>query len=646
MLLLLFVGGVGGVDVGCRQRRVALASLVAAPVQAASVAEVGSPAEAPSAGRALVEVILPPVFNRATHRYEVGRGAYAFDQLLKFANVSASIRMNVLTLADGSLCAISPVAPTGECLRLLEPLGTIKHIVLPVNALEHKAFAGVFARRFPEALVWVAPGQYGPFGTLPKKMPYPVAGVLGEPSQTQNPLWPPDLQVKVFFVDLPQNAGPACEVALLHSPTSTLVVTDAVSWIPRTPPSIFASLFGRELETDLDFWPKSVLQAVFLKLRKEGDAWPAYDKITNRLVRAPILRAFSDARAPEETRAWVDDIARTWDFDRILTSHFSSPIAATPAEFRDAFSRLDDGPGDPRKIPVLDDSDWQPLDDLNDIIDNNNLAVSFDVARVLGRQPEWPSVPPSEECPVRRPRTLIYNRIPKCGSGSVAIFIALAQEKNGFQLCRSTMYTQRWLAPPDRKRYERNPFVASRCRKVINVSAPAVLNRHVFFYEFRNKNVLHVNMIREPVSRCVSRFYYERDARGAVGKGVTIDACIRGPCRFHEWTGREAAAGGAHTRFGQLREECSSNYLTRWFCGHGTACSADAGALATSLDKDRAAGMLSAAAHNLVRHHPAVGVVSRMRDSLALFAATIPSFFGGLDTAIFNTDRRHQPPSE
>ena len=77
-------------------------------------------------------------------------------------------------------------------------------------------------------------------------------------------------------------------------------------------------------------------QAVFLPLRQRDGAadagrWPGYAAVQGKLLRAPILRAFADARAPEAVRAWVRDVAAMGPFDRILAAHFASPIAATPA---------------------------------------------------------------------------------------------------------------------------------------------------------------------------------------------------------------------------------------------------------------------------------------------------------------------------
>lgn len=44
---------------------------------------------------------LPPLNNRATYRYALGRDAWALEQLLAFANVTATIRTNVIELEDG-----------------------------------------------------------------------------------------------------------------------------------------------------------------------------------------------------------------------------------------------------------------------------------------------------------------------------------------------------------------------------------------------------------------------------------------------------------------------------------------------------------------------------------------------------------------
>ena len=48
-----------------------------------------------------------------------------------------------------------------------------------------------------------------------------------------------------------------------------------------------------------------------------------------------------------------------------------------------------------------------------------------------------------------------------------------------------------------------------------------------------------------------------------------------GRCKFEEWKEQESAALRGFQRFRQFREECASNYLSRWFCGMGKECHED-----------------------------------------------------------------------
>ena len=339
---------------------------------------------AASKGRQYFPPLTPPLFKRATYRYELGRDAWALEQLLTFANVSATVRTVVVKLKDGSLWVDSPQWPTGEFCALLDELGPVGHVVLPCVALEHKAPLAAFTKKYPKASVWVAPGQYGPFGecgltAASAKMGYRVDGVfpIGAPKPGDPlPPWADEFDMRTLYVDLPENAGPVAETAFLHRPTNTLVTTDSVVYVPDKPPPIFSTYFNDEQVADPDFWAKSVIQAVFLPLREDAAAspsaplqrWPGYGSVQGRLLRAPILRAFADSRAPDEVRTWVSSIG-AWKFDRVLTAHFASPIRATPAEFTAAFKYLDG------ELPDIQCQDWQLLDGLNDLIETNKLGA-------------------------------------------------------------------------------------------------------------------------------------------------------------------------------------------------------------------------------------------------------------------------------
>jgi hypothetical protein len=375
------------------------------------------PTTAASYGRFFFPTLTPPFANRATYRYELGRNAWALEQLLTFANVTATIRTNVIRLQDGGLWVHSPQWPTGEFCHLLDELGPVKHVVLPCNAFEHKAPVAAFCKRYPDASVWISPGQYGPFGSCGLdisdcNMGYKVDGVL---TAGQSPPWLDELDYSTFYVSLPGNAGPVSEVAFFHRPSKTLVATDAVAFIPDGPaPNIFTTYFDNAVVAEPTFWPRTVLQSVFLPLRTASRSantninanantnaipagnpetldlyYPGFDAIRNRLIRAPILRGFNDARAPAETRAWIDTITITnkWKYDRIITCHFASPIAATPEMVRNTFSFLEEEEGtsnkNVRSEPPIACQDWELLNTLNDVIAQNKLGApaSFDYTR-------------------------------------------------------------------------------------------------------------------------------------------------------------------------------------------------------------------------------------------------------------------------
>ena len=99
-----------------------------------------------------------------TRRYEVDPGrVWFFEQKQGIGlglNVSVNVRMTVIKLRSGGLWVHAPIAPTDECIALLNELNApVEQIVLPTTLFEHKIFVGPFQRRFPDATVFIAPDQ-------------------------------------------------------------------------------------------------------------------------------------------------------------------------------------------------------------------------------------------------------------------------------------------------------------------------------------------------------------------------------------------------------------------------------------------------------------------------------------------------------
>ena len=339
-------------------------------------------------------VPLYPYGQRRTLRKEVVKDTiWTFEQIQGILYVVTPIRMTVVKLEAGGLLVYAPVAPTPECLRLMQELvtvhGTVKYIILPtVSVIEHKVFVGPFARRFPQSQVFVAPNQW----SFPLNLPLSWLGFpLG---RTQ--ILPVDSS-KVPFADefdyailgpIALGLGPFEEVALFHRRSQTLLLTDTLVSVPETPPEIvqldpYPLLFhAKDDVTDvvedtatarIKGWQRialfgfyfrpSALEIVALPqairaARKVGDrsrkayfglypfAWKPDWKNSFEALRgngrpfvAPILQALILNRAPQETLDWVEQVA-SWNFQRIIPCHFDAPIAAEPQQFISAFRFL------------------------------------------------------------------------------------------------------------------------------------------------------------------------------------------------------------------------------------------------------------------------------------------------------------------
>jgi hypothetical protein len=343
-------------------------------------------------------VPLYPYGQRRTLRVEVVKDTiWTFEQVQGILYVVVPIRMTVVKLEAGGLLVYAPVAPTPECLRLLNELvqahGDVKYIILPtISGLEHKVFVGPFARYFPQAQVFVASHQW----SYPINLPLSWLGF--PPGRTQV---------------LPENSGDAPfskefdyatlgpihlglgafgEVAFLHRSSQTLLVTDSVVSISDRPPTIaqldpYPLLFhardsaGDRIEDNeanrCKGWLRTVLFALYFRpsvletlgfgevVRSAFQAsersrqayfglfpfkWQENWQSSFELLRvqgnpfvAPILQVLILNRAPKRTIIWADRLA-TWDFKQIIACHFDAPVTVEPCQFRQAFNFLEKDP--------------------------------------------------------------------------------------------------------------------------------------------------------------------------------------------------------------------------------------------------------------------------------------------------------------
>jgi hypothetical protein len=344
-----------------------------------------------------------PYQKRPTLRQEVIKDQmWIFDQPHGFLYAVVPIRMTVIKLQQGGLLVYCPIAPTSECIKLVRELetqhGAVKYIIHSTSSgLEHKIFVGPFARHFPSAQVWCVPQQW----SFPLNLPL---SWLGFPAQrTYNlPLdWRESPLADEFayqIIDIKLSAGFFAEVALLHKSSQTLLVTDAVVQIPPEPPAIielnsFPLLFhARETALDqlednltnrLKGWQRICLFALYFRpsmidttslkqLLKEARQAPnrsrtnyfglypfrwrshwlkSFEVLVSREIPlvAPILQTLILPQDVNKARNWVNQISN-WQFQQIIPAHFAAPIKATPQQFREAFSFLDEDSNSDKKL--------------------------------------------------------------------------------------------------------------------------------------------------------------------------------------------------------------------------------------------------------------------------------------------------------
>ena len=307
---------------------------------------------------------LYPYGHRRTLRRELVPGqVWSFEQLQGVFFVAVPIRMTAVKLKAG-LLLYAPVAATAECIGLVRELeaehGPVLSIVHPTSSgLEHKVGVPAMARAFPQAEVWVTPGQW----SFP--LPLPLSW-LGFPSRRTRMLFEDGLphEDELTWVQLgpvPLGPGPFCEATVLHQASGSLLCTDGLIAVSGRWPELLdldpkPLLYhgrndGREpmddcLERRLRGWKRLVLFATCLKPHAVEQVWRPYpfrwkpgweadfDAISRgaQLRVAPILEDLVFPRHRPLMTQWLRHCAEL-PVQRLVPAHFEAPIDCDSAQF-------------------------------------------------------------------------------------------------------------------------------------------------------------------------------------------------------------------------------------------------------------------------------------------------------------------------
>ncbi|VDK75575.1 unnamed protein product [Onchocerca ochengi] len=215
-----------------------------------------------------------------------------------------------------------------------------------------------------------------------------------------------------------------------------------------------------------------------------------------------------------------------------------------------------------------------------------------------------------------RSSIVIYNRVPKTGSTTLtnAVMYSLCH-RNGFSVIHLNLTRNRYLMN-----------IVDQRRFIDNITnwkerMPAVYHGHVAFINFNRfglPNPVYINLVREPLERLISYYYFLRYGdnyriglkRSRAGNNETFDECI--------------------VRKGR---DCDMKQIwlqIPYFCGTDHFCS--------EVGNKRA---LEQAKINLINYYLLVGLTDQMRDFIELLELLLPSFFRGALKNFDSLDKKH-----
>ena len=324
---------------------------------------------------------LYPYGKRATHFEELIPGqVWSFEQLQGVYYVAVPIRLTVVKV-PGGLMLVNPLPPTQELRNGLATLeaehGPVNAIVLPTaSGLEHKLPLGPLARAFPDAELWVCPGQW----SFPVQLPLSWLGVPAKRTKIllTDGVPHPEVCQWISLGPLDLGVGRFQEISCLHQPSGALVITDALVGIHSKPPEIFDRdptplLFhardrgdqplSDSPETRRRGWARLVLFASYLRphclrvpamaellryaFRPGLRSWKAHfgvypfdwqdgwqedaDALMGddeaKVQVAPVLERLVLPRAQQAITSWLEQLESLSGLTWVIPAHYSAPLS-------------------------------------------------------------------------------------------------------------------------------------------------------------------------------------------------------------------------------------------------------------------------------------------------------------------------------
>ncbi|CAG5099074.1 Oidioi.mRNA.OKI2018_I69.XSR.g16227.t1.cds [Oikopleura dioica] len=204
---------------------------------------------------------------------------------------------------------------------------------------------------------------------------------------------------------------------------------------------------------------------------------------------------------------------------------------------------------------------------------------------------------------------LIYNRVQKCGSRSLLQAIRPTLDDNGVQFGAENLVY--WLTK------EAEAEVVSKIQNFSQKNTRSLWAQHIHFLHFIEKPIpLYINLVREPVERFISHFYFRRFLDNGKKKANMVNGMINeGSYRQFNQTVNDCVLANS--------KECTAlkiwkSGMVPYFCGDMPIC------------EEPSEEALKIAKNNIDRSYLVIGLTENFNDFVEVLESMLPKFFDGL----------------
>merc|ERR1712106_40656 len=217
---------------------------------------------------------------------------------------------------------------------------------------------------------------------------------------------------------------------------------------------------------------------------------------------------------------------------------------------------------------------------------------------------------------------LFFNRVPKVGSQTTMELMKSLSNKNSFQ------YHKDGVQKVEKIKMSFNE--EKKLSKLVNsFQSPSVYVKHVCFTNFTKFNLdmpIYVNMVRVPVERVISWYYYVRAPWYFVErKRAFPDLPLPNPNWLRKDYDTCVRRGDKECRYQDGDERDDFGQLTEFFCGQDDDC--------TGFNTEVA---MRKAKENVEKNYAVVGVLEELNKTLTVLEHYVPRFFKGAKDVYWN----------